>query len=340
MKENYENMCSKYKLRPIRLAIPSKGRMKRESIQFLENCGFTIQVKERQYLGYLLGPCNIQLVFQRHEDILYGIESGSVDLGIVGKDIYEEKSVKEDYKNLIIIHDSLQFGNCRLELAVPEDWNVDSLRELKQRKKEITVATKFPGLTMQYLDQNRVNYRIIKGNGSIEVFPALNHSDIIVDLVSTGQTLNKNRLKMIKDGTILKSEAILIGNSKALKDSQLLNITKDLLEFFEATLRAEGFFSVFVNIRGENEEIIANSIYSKEFLKGLQGPTISPVITKNGEKMFAIHIIVKKMNLQEAIKNLREIGGSGVVVLPTVYIFEEEPHRYQLLLKKIGEKNG
>lgn len=339
MKENYENLCSKYKLRPIRLAVPSKGRMKQETLAFLEKCGFEIQVKERQYIGYLLGSFNIQLVFQRPKDILYGVESGTVDLGIVGLDLFKESYQGKENKNVIIIHDSLEFGECRLEIAVPENWNISSLKEIEEQNEKLTVATKFPNLTQQFLNSNKINYEIVLGNGSIEVFPALNHSDIIVDLVSTGQTLKENRLKMIKGGTILNSEAIFIGNSEALRNSKLLRITKGLLEYFEASLRAKKYYSVFVNIRGDNEESIANSLYSKKYLKGLQGPTISPVISKNKENMFAIHIIVQKKNLQYAIKNLREIGGSGVVVLPTVYIFEEEPIKYRLLLKKLGELN-
>ena len=53
--------------------------------------------------------------------------------------------------------------------------------------------------------------------------------------------------------------------------------------------------------------------------------------------MYAIHIIVEKERLQDAIKGLREIGGSGVVVAPTLYIFEEEPKRYKNLLKKLED---
>ena len=101
--------------------------------------------------------------------------------------------------------------------------------------------------------------------------------------------------------------------------------------YFEATLRAQKFVSVFVNIRGEDEEKISKAIFTKKSLSGLQGPTISPVYSKTGEKMFAIHVIVEKEKLQLAIRNLREIGGSGVVVAQTLYIFEEEPLRYKKL---------
>jgi ATP phosphoribosyltransferase len=92
-------------------------------------------------------------------------------------------------------------------------------------------------------------------------------------------------------------------------------------------------------MRGESQEEIANAIFSKDGLEGLQGPTISPVFTKSEEIMYAIHVIVEKERLQIAIRNLRAIGGSGVVVAPTLYIFEEEPIRYRTLLKNLGEES-
>jgi ATP phosphoribosyltransferase len=92
-------------------------------------------------------------------------------------------------------------------------------------------------------------------------------------------------------------------------------------------------------MRGESKEQIIKAIFSKKGLEGLQGPTISPVFTKSGERMYAIHVIVEKIKLKQAINNLRAIGGSGVVVVPSLYIFEEEPLKYKELKKKIGVNN-
>jgi ATP phosphoribosyltransferase len=115
-----------------------------------------------------------------------------------------------------------------------------------------------------------------------------------------------------------------------------LALARELLEYIEATLRAQNFVSLFVNVRGESSQEIANAIFSKRGLEGLQGPTISPVFTKSGEKMYAVHVIVNKAKLQQAICNLRAIGGSGVVVAPTSYIFEKEPQKYTQLLEELG----
>jgi len=332
------NQTAKYKSRNIRLAIPSKGRMELETEEFLKNCGFNIQRKKRQYIGFIREPLNIKLVYQRQLDIISGILNGSLEMGIVGYDLVLE-NLPSSKNDLIIIHDALNFGKCSLEIAIPEDWPENSIEEVARKKKPLRIATKFSKLTEKFLEKYEIAYKLIKGNGSLEVYPELDYSDIIVDLVSTGQTLKDNRLKRIKGGQIIASQAVLVGNRKALNDDRVLAIARELLEYIEATLRAQNFISLFVNMKGKNSEEIAHAIFSKKGLEGLQGPTISPVFTKSGEHLYAVHVIVEKIRLQQAITNLRAIGGSGVVVAPTLYIFEKEPLRYKQLLMKLGMVN-
>ena len=96
----------------------------------------------------------------------------------------------------MLIHDSLNFGSCNLEIAVPEIWPEKSMQEIKERGNDILkVATKFPKLTKDFLTSQNFCFEIIEGKGSLEVYPELGRSDLIVDLVSTGQTLKDNHLK-------------------------------------------------------------------------------------------------------------------------------------------------
>ena len=335
-KENKEFF---YKSRQVRLAVPSKGRMEIETQDFLKECGFNIQRNARQYIGSLNGPIDLQLVYQRQVDIVRGVLNGSLELGIVGYDLVLEH-LPNGNKVLVVIHDALNFGKCSLEIAVPEDWVESSIEEIKLKGEntQIRVATKFPKLTQQFLTSREISFEIVKGNGSLEAYPELGYSEIIVDLVSTGKTLKDNRLKRINGGNVMTSEAVLIGNRTALENKDVLKVTRELVEYFEATLRAKNYVSVFVNMRGDDPKIIAERMFDKEGLEGLQGPTISPVISSEGGSWFAIHIIIEKRKLTETIRALREIGGSGVVVSPTLYIFEEEPKRYKELLKNLEEK--
>ena len=79
-----------YKSRRVRLAVPSKGRMEKETQDFLKECGFNIQRNTRQYIGYINSPIDLQLVYQRQVDIVRGVLNGSLELGIVGYDLVLE----------------------------------------------------------------------------------------------------------------------------------------------------------------------------------------------------------------------------------------------------------
>jgi ATP phosphoribosyltransferase len=86
-------------------------------------------------------------------------------------------------------------------------------------------------------------------------------------------------------------------------------------------------------MRGENPQAIAAQIFAQTTIGGLNGPTISQIIHRNGDpNWYALNIIVHRDELFSAISELRAIGGSGVVVAPVTYIFEEEPPRYKAML--------
>ena len=322
----------------IRLGIPSKGRMASETQDFLNSGGFKIKRNRQQYIGWLEGFPNIQIVFQRQKDIINGVLNGNLAFGIVGLDILTELTLKDPDK-IVTILDDLGFGNCTLEVSIPENWKEITMKDLKQRKEILRIASKFPFLTKEFFKRHELDFELIRAEGTIEVTPTLGYSDIIVELVSTGQTLKDNRLKRLHDGCILQSQACFIANRKILKENQnALEISRTFLEYFEATLRAKNYVSVFINMRGENPKSIAEKMFTKKYLKGLQGPTISPVVSSEGGSWFAVHIIVEKRKLTKTIRALREIGGSGVVVSPTLFIFEEEPKRYRELLKNLEDK--
>jgi ATP phosphoribosyltransferase len=332
-----ENVEEKSNLQLLRIGIPSKGRMASETQEFLNSCGFKIRRNRQQYIGWLEGYPNMQIVFQRQKDIINGVLKGNLTYGIVGLDVLTELTLKDPDK-IVIIHDDLGFGVCTLEISIPENWKENSIKELKQRDQTLRIASKFPLLTTEFFNRHELDFELIKAEGTLEVAPTLGYSDIIVDLVSTGQTLKDNRLKRLKDGCILQSQASFIANRKILKENQnALDISRTFLEYFEATLRAKNYVSVFINMRGEDPKSIAEKMFTKDSLKGLQGPTISPLVSSEGGSWFAVHIIVEKKRLTETIRALREIGGSGVVVSPTLYIFEEEPKRYKELLKNLED---
>lgn len=328
----------------IRLSLPSKGRLAQAALDFLAACGLEVEKPNpRQYAARIPVLPRLTVLFQRPGDIVVSVRDGSVDLGITGIDVVAER--QGDNGAVLVLHDALNFGHCRLCLAVPEEWEtVHTMADLavhaRALARPLRVATKFPRLTSDFLNRHAVTrYSLINVEGTLEVAPAIGYADLIADLVSSGQTLRDNRLRPLDDGTITHSQAGLIANRAALQSRpEVLDVARKLLEFTEAHLRAVDHLAVFANMRGESPQAIAKQIFAQDTIGGLQGPTISPVVVRDGNpNWYAVHIVVRREQLFQAVAELRAIGGSGVVVAPVTYIFEEEPARYRAMMEALEE---
>lgn len=327
----------------VRLSLPSKGHLADGTLDFLSACGLRVdKPNPRQYAARIPTLPELTVLFQRPGDIVVSVRDGSVDFGITGMDVVAE--VRGDDGAVLVLHDALDFGHCQLSIAVPETWPVRTMDDLavyaRRLSRPLRVATKFPRLTAAFLERHGVTpFELIEAEGTLEVAPAIGYADLIADLVSSGQTLRDNRLRPLDDGTIIRSQASLIANRFALqRRPEVLSVARKLLEYIEAHLRAEGHLSVFANMRGTSPEAIARLMFEQESLSGLQGPTISRVVVRDGNaNWYAVHIIVRRELLFQAVNELRAIGGSGVVVTPVSYIFEEEPARYRAMMEALND---
>lgn len=329
----------------IRLALPSKGRMEEETLDLLRDCGLTVKkFNPRQYIASIAELPALEIWFQRTADVVRKVRDGDADLGIVGFDKIAEYRGPDDA--VVIIHDALDYSHCRLSVAVPEAWEkVDSVADLarlaadRSQQRPLRVVSKYQRQTTEFLKQHHVTpYHLLHADGALEAAPQMGTADFIIDLVSSGVTLRENRLKELQDGILLYSQAMFIGNRTALtRRPEVLEAARELLERFEAHLRATNRHMVVANMRGRSAEEVAQKVFTQPNLGGLQGPTISQVYLRQptDTNWFAINIVVTKNALQQTIQQLRQIGGSGVVVLPVTYIFEEEPPRWQKLLKEL-----
>lgn len=328
----------------VRISLPSKGRLSEDALEFLSACGLKVyKPNPRQYEARIPALPELHVLFQRPGDIVVSVRDGSVAFGITGIDVIEER--KGDNGSVLMLHDNLGFGQCALNLAVPEAWSdVQDVESLRSRAAAMAhplrIATKYPSLTGRFLDARGIAYTLISAEGTLETAPAIGYADMISDLVSSGQTLRDNRLKPLVDGLIQPSQAALIANIDALKTNPLaLKVARQLLEFFEAHLRASESLAIFANIRGTSPEAIAERIFSQPAIAGLQGPTVSRVIVREQDpNWYAVNIIVNRNEIFTAITELRAIGASGVVVMPLTYIFDEEPPRYMAMLQALEEK--
>ena len=328
--------------RDIRLALPSKGRLADDSLELLARSGLRVhKPNPRQYAAVIPSLPGMTVLFQRPGDIVVSIRDGSVDFGITGWDVVSEKALAANNENgsVLTLLKNLGFGECTLNVIVPESWSAakkmaDLVRVKMELEHPLRIASKFPQLTKDFFFRHGYeDVRLISAEGTLEIAPSIGYADMIVDLISTGTTLRDNRLRALEDGLILESQACLIANKTTLrKRPQVLAIAKRLLEFIVANLRADENVAIFANVRSDSPEAIAASIFKKKVIGGLQGPTISPVIARDGGNWFAVNIIVRKDQLADAIEELRDIGGSGVIVSPVNFIFEEEPPAYRDML--------
>src|SRR5574338_217443 len=149
----------------IRLSLPSKGRLERDSLEFLAAAGLRVfKANPRQYQAQVPAFPDLSVIFQRPADIVVSVRQGSVDFGITGLDVIEEKrGVNGD---ILILHDALGFGHCSLALAVPETWeSVTDVGSLKSHAatldRPLRVATKFPNLTKRFLDRQDMPHLLI-----------------------------------------------------------------------------------------------------------------------------------------------------------------------------------
>jgi ATP phosphoribosyltransferase len=325
--------------------------MAEETLELLDDCQLTVRkVNPRQYVADIDQLEHVEVWFQRASDVVRKIKSGDVDIGIVGYDMVQEYGEGDD--DLVIVHDALGFGGCHLAVAVPnygEFGNVSSLEELAAmpqwtEENPLRVVTGYTYLGQKFLTEKGFkHFTILTADGALEAAPAMGTADVILDLVSSGTTLRENNLRELAGGKVLASEGVLVANRRSLLEREgVIQAIKDILERLEAHLRAADKFSVVANVRAESEEDVAVKIHQHTDFPGLQGPTISPVYTydsasgKACHNFYAITIIVPKPRLYDAVQQLRAIGGSGVLVSPLVYIFDEEPPRWRRLLKELG----
>jgi ATP phosphoribosyltransferase len=318
----------------VMLALPSKGAIAEPTLAFLQECGLRVEKPNpRQYVGIMPAVPTVDVLFQRVIDVQYKVADGTAKLGITGLDVVQEYH-QED---VVIIHDDLHYGYCKLVVAVPEAWiDVENMvdlaevaldfREMKNR--QLRVATTYPHKTRQFLHTHGIHhFTLVNAEGAIEAAPTIGYADIIVDLVQTGTTLRENHLKPLADGVIIESQACLIGNRTALaKSPEILETTRILLEQIDAALQGRNFSQMTVNICGKDASDIAQKVALNPLTRGLQGPTIAPIYgskTENDLEWFTITIIVPNKSLLSAVEYLREIGGTQMTVSPVRCIFLE-----------------
>ncbi|MDD2484496.1 MAG: ATP phosphoribosyltransferase [Eubacteriales bacterium] len=206
----------------MRIAL-TKGRLEEDTIELFETMGFDckdLQDKGRKLFVSIPGQA-IDVVFAKAADVITYVENGVCDMGIVGMDTIME-SGGTFYEVL-----NLGFGKCKFVLAAPK--GVDFYKGYSTKR----IATKYPKIAREFFEEQAMDIRIIKIEGSVELAPLLELSDGIVDIVSTGTTLKENGLEVVDEIREVSARLIVNEASMKLKKNQIT----DLIEKMEAEVR-------------------------------------------------------------------------------------------------------
>ena len=214
--------------RPIRIALPNKGRLSERALKLFEKAGLKAQFRADRALVASLGD-DFQAIFVRASDIPEYLSDGAAAIGVTGADLVAE-SGHTDIEEVL----DLGFGRCRLSVAVRDESGVRSAVKLPAGTR---VATSFPRIARTYFESLGTEIVIAPVSGAAEIAPHLGVADVIVDLVSTGSTLRVNGLREID--TIMISTARLVASGSALEDEATRQAIDDLSAALESVLRAE-----------------------------------------------------------------------------------------------------
>ena len=201
----------------INIALP-KGRLLKKVYDLFKNIGYENKELLEDNRKLVFEDKGVRYLIVKPSDVGIYVEKGVADIGIVGKDILLENS--HDVYELL----DLKFGKCKLCMASVKDYKEDIERRLR-------VATKYVNVSKKYFDSINRDVEIIKLNGSIELAPILNLSDVIIDIVETGSTLKENNLIVIKDIVDYISSRLIVNKvSFKFKNNLISEIVKNIEE--------------------------------------------------------------------------------------------------------------
>tara|TARA_B100000959_G_scaffold27109_1_gene26130 strand:- start:635 stop:1315 length:681 start_codon:yes stop_codon:yes gene_type:complete len=221
----------------INIGIVSKGRLKKESEKIFKKKKLKIYYNKRELLGKIKDRPNIRVLFLHAREIIEQTAIGKLDIGISGFDLLKESEI--NIQKNIKVEKKLNFGFANLILAVREEFidvfttlDLDEVADefRKKNKRLIRIGSKYPNLTRQYLYSRGVtNFSIVKSRGATESMAAISTAELISDITSSGQTLKANKLRILSDGEILKSQACLMSSKLSKNKKGLKKLIKNLI---------------------------------------------------------------------------------------------------------------
>ena len=287
----------------LKLAVQKSGRLTDPSLDLLTRCGLKLSRGKDQLMGFGEN-LPLDVLFVRDDDIPDLVQEDVCDLGLVGLNVLEERRLELAARGAqarFEVVRNLDFGRCRLSLAVPDGTSFSGIGSLRGKR----IATTYPFMLERFLREQDISAEIVKLSGAVEIAPRLGRADLICDLVSTGSTLQANHLREAL--TILESHAVLIRTPVML-----------------APLKSEWVERLLMRIDGveqvkESKYIMLHAARSalpaiRKLLPGSESPTIIPL--EGTPERVAIHAVCRENVFWETLESLKKAGASAILVLP------------------------
>jgi len=317
------------------IAVPSKGRLQENAEAFFARAGLALVRPRgaRDYRGTVAGLDEIEIAYLSAGEIAGQLAAGAAHLGVTGEDLIREMIPRADDK--VVLLDGLGFGFANVVVAVPQAWiDVRGMADLDdvatafrlKHDRRMRVATKYINLTRAFFARHGViDYRIVESSGATEAAPAAGTAELIVDITTTGTTLAANGLKVVEDGTILRSQANLVAARGAPWSEGARETARLVLDRIVAHTRARAFREVRTRFKGLDDKLLATAQERFGVVAPYGGPTSSGMMTLHCPPP-AVHALASF---------LREHGAETVVVAELDYVFARDNPLYEKLAAKL-----
>ncbi len=288
----------------LRIAIQKSGRLSDDSIALLKAIGIKLNIRDRLLIAHSTN-LPIDLLRVRDDDIPGLVMDGICDLGFIGENELEEKMLERQSvgkASQFEVLRRLDYGGCRLSIAVPHEMAYDNVQSLTGKR----VATTYPFLLERFFKQNNVNAKAVMLTGSVEVAPRAGVADAICDLVSTGATLEANGL--VERDVIFRSKAVLIQRGDAALSNDKQQLVERLLPRIDGVIQAKE--SKYIMLHAPKARLAE----VKQLLPGAENPTVLPLA--GDSDVVAIHVVSPENLFWETMEKLKALGCRSILVMP------------------------
>lgn len=276
----------------LRIALQKSGRLHDDSMDLMNRSGIKFNTGAGRLVAQSTG-FPVEALFLRDDDIPQTVYDGVADIGIVGENEYAEKG----YELEIVKH--LNFGKCRLSLAIPKSEHYTGVGWFDGKK----VATSYPRILKKFFEEKKIQAEIHEIAGSVEIAPGIGLADAIFDIVSSGSTLVANSLKEV--GVVMYSQAVVVANKNLEPEKR--EILDQMLFRFNSVMASTTNKYVLLNAPNERVRDIV------KILPGMKSPTVLPLAQ---EGWSSIHSVISEEQFWEVIDQLKACGAEGILIIP------------------------